>query len=369
MVPDEKPRPESASLSVALCIGGAAVARFERILRHLAVGLVDQAVQAQFVSSEPRCASLTLGPVRSLVHAPIRAPFGRFRLRELIARLSSNPPGIIHAISGESYQTAAALAEGLDADLVVQITGLADFEMVDRLERSAVGRWTAWSDPLSRELIRRWGIVGDAVRVIRPGVFAGLRPACFSDAERLPTLLCTSPLRRDYGIEVLLDALGHLRLNEREFQAFLLGEGPAESTFRRQVRQRRLDSVVTFVHPMGDIAAAMQSADLFLCPSPDNDFAADALAAMGAGMAVVALSPLASDHLIDGRTAVICRMPTAEGLAEGIESLLLNPVRAKSLAASAQEYVRGRHAASAMAEQTADVYRGLSLARATFSMS
>jgi len=364
--PDEAA--DSLSVSVALCIGPGAVARFGRIMRHLAVGLVDQAIQTRFISSDPQVQALSLSPIQTMLHPTIRRPFARRQIRDLAEDLSTNPPTAVHAVSGESYRVAWTLSEALDAELVVQVTALADCDLAERLDRKPVSRWIAWSDPLVHELTGRVPVPADGVELIRPGILASHHVACFAEDGRVPTILCTAGFGREGGVEVLLEALSVLQVRGRTFQAFLLGEGPQESLLRRLVRRRGLSTLVTFAHPAGDLTQAMHHADMLVCPAPDEEFAADGLTAMGAGMAVVALSCAVSDHFVDGKTALVCRRPTSEALADSLDQLILDPVQARQLATSAQEYVRSHHAASTMAERTAAVYRSLALSRATFPL-
>jgi len=110
----------------------------------------------------------------------------------------------------------------------------------------------------------------------------------------------------------------------------------------------------------------MNSADIFVRPSMDTAIVADVLHAMGAGMAVVSVVSEICDHLRHGETAILCEKPTAELLAGALERLIVDRAEAQRLAASAMDYVRTHHPVSGMAAQTADAYRKLALARATF---
>ncbi len=89
---------------------------------------------------------------------------------------------------------------------------------------------------------------------------------------------------------------------------------------------------------------------------------------MGAGMAVVTCPSPVFDFFRHGETAVVCEKAKAQSLAAAIEQLLTDRAFAQRIATAGMKYVREHHAMSSMAEGTADAYRKLALARATFSL-
>ena len=360
---------EQQVISAACCIDSDAFERFGRVLRHFAVGLVDQAISLRILSSDPRIESLTLGPVQTLVHQPIVWPVRKRRVEQLIDALSHQPPTIVHALSHRSYGVAKAIAQAFDIDLVFQVTSMADCDAIAQTNVDHVGRFLAISEPLATFLTTQLSLPKNLVELIRPGVQVSKEIACFTEPDRTPTLLCTSNFEKDSGVDRLIVALELLRQREQTPLVFLLGRGRYESALRNLVRQRNLLASVTFAQPQGDPLRAIRSADIFVRPTIDTDFNADSLQALGAGVAVVAVAGGVGDHLRDGETARICRPESAEALADAIEGLLTNRAEARRLAATGLEYVRANHAMSAMAERTAAVYRNLALPRTTFSLN
>ena len=357
---------DAHSVSLALCVDSEALDRFGGVLRHLLVGLVDQAVGLRLVSADPRVEALTLGPIQTVVHERIAWPLAGRRMEALLDVLSQKPPTVVHAMSGASYRVAVGLAEAFDADLVVQVTSLADCKAVSNLAQRRVGRFLAVSQPLLAILGDQLQVPVDRLDLIRPGVLASSEIACFADPDRVPALLCLSALERGSGVDRLIEAVDVLRRRDRSLMLFLLGRGRHESALRRMIRDRKLASFVTLAHPSGNLTRAMYSADIFVRPSTDTAFNADGLQALGAGMAVVAMSSSVCDHLHDGETAIACDKTTVEALAEAIERLLADPALARRMATNGLDYVRAHHAVSGMAERTANTYRQLALDRATF---
>jgi glycosyltransferase involved in cell wall biosynthesis len=167
---------------------------------------------------------------------------------------------------------------------------------------------------------------------------------------------------------MLIEAVDILRKRERSLLLFLLGSGRREASLRKMIRGRDLSSYITLARPSGDPAQALGGADIFVRPSADSAFNADVLQAMGRGLAVVTLPNTVCDFLHHGETAYLCEKPTGESLADALEHLLDDRTETQRIAATAMEYVRANHAVSTMAERTANAYRELALARATFPM-
>lgn len=353
-------------IKAALCVEPEAFDRFGRVLRHLLVGLVDQAVDVRLLSTDPRVERLTLGPIQTLVHQQITWPVTARRTGAMLDALAHRPPTLVHALSGASYRVAGAVAEAFDADLVFQVTSLRDCNAIAKFTGPQVGRFAAFSRPLVTALKEQLKIPAERIDLIRPGVKASEKAACFSDPQRIPTLLCSSPLEPNSGVDRLVEAADLLRRRNHAFMLFLLGTGRLESLLRRMIRQRQLLGHVTLAQLVEGFTQAMHSTDIFVRPSADAAFTDDSLQAMGAGVALVTCASPICDHFRGGETAVVCEKPNAELLAGAIEQLLSDRPGAQRLATSAMEYVRAHHAMSRMAECSADAYRKLALARATF---
>jgi len=355
-------------IQVDLFIDRLAFDRFGRVLRHLLVGLVDQACRIRLVSADPRVESLTLGPVTTVLHEPLRWPLNRRRTDRLLDALSPQPPTVVHALSAESFDLARSAAETFDADLILQVTSVADCSALASLSEARVGRYIAFTRPLASLLEEQLRIPTERISVVKAGITASKQPACFAQPKRTPTLVSFSPFARGGGVDVLIEAAHLLLRRQRDFLLFLLGEGRRESYLRRLIRHRELSARITLAHPTGNFLQTMQSADLYLRPAPDAAFEDDVLHAMGCGAATVVTAGPIVDYVQHDETGLVCDTLDAQVLADAVDSLLLDVERARRLAYNAQEYVRTHHPISAVAQQTADIYRRLALAHATFSM-
>ncbi len=360
--------PRVPPLHVAICVEGEVLDRLGIVLRHLTVGLVDQAVRTRLVSSDRRIEGLALGPIQTIVHQPIRWPVSRRRTEQMIEAFGHQPPTIVHAMSEASYRSAAAIAEHYDADLLLQLSSLADCAFLEQMNASQIARIVAFSDRLAAAIPGDTKVFADRIEVIRAGVQTFERPACFARPERVPSVVCTAPLEKASGIHRVIEAAEILRKRGRRAMFFLLGQGSQESALRRQAREHEVAATVTFAQPAGDATSVMTSADLFVCPHDDGAFRADGLQAMGAGLAVVAVPDSSGEHFRHLETAFVCKDDSATAIAGAVEELLQDRALAQRLAATALEFVRSHHSMSSMAERFAALYRGLALARSTFSI-
>ena len=365
-VSDELESQDGLSISAALCVDGDAFDRLGRVVRSLAVGLIDEAVHLRVLSSDQRVDTLSFGPVQTLTHQPVEWPWTRRRLRTVIEAVGQPPPTVVHALSAGSYRLAMAVAQVYDADVVFQVTSLDDCHELAQLDEKHVHAYLAFSKPLAQVLHEQLKAPAEQIELVRPGVLAAQRVACFAQPEYATTILCTSVFEKGSGVDQLIEALAILKKRGLEMLVFLLGVGRREPLLRRLAHDKGLSSEITFAYPLGDPADAMKSADLFVRPSADTAFTADTLQAMAVGSVVVTFPSSVCDFLRNGETALLCAEPTADSLAGTIEKLVTDPGYARQIAGAGMEYVRTHHTMSGMAERTAGVYRQLALARATF---
>lgn len=356
-------------LVTALCIDTDAMHRLGSVLRHLAVGLVDQNVQLSLLSSDPRIRELSLGPIQSLYHKPLRWPAKGKRLREVIDLLSQRPPTIAHALSRGTYPLAMAVADAFDAQVVLHVTSLNDCREVAGIDAARIARIIVTSTPLLEAIAEQLDFPAESVVLVRPGVLAQNEVSCFSNAYDQATLMCTADLRKGAGVDALIEAVRMLHEKHHKLMLFLLGEGPYEDQLRRRTRAAGLSSEVTFAHPLTNITSALKSGDIYVVPAPDQELTVGTLQAMAIGMAVVSGVNSGCDHLRHGETAILCNECTPQQLASAIGDLLSNRDAARRLAAKAQSFVKANHSMSSMGEATAAIYRDLALQRATIPLS
>lgn len=368
IVTQEEPTADFRHISVALCVESDAFDRLGRVLRHLAVGLIDQAAQVHVIGADARVSGLALGPIRAIRYRQYRWSRPSRQLEEVTVALGNRAPTVVHAMTGSSYLMASQIAAHYDADLLLNVSSMSDCQTAAGLPEGTPGVFMVATEPLVQALRESAPVEDDRINLVRPGVFVASEVTSRLRAWSTPSILCTSPFEQESGVDHLLWAMGRLRQRGIQALLFLLGRGRYEASLRKLVRSQGLNSQVTFAAPLGDPLDAMKGADIFVRPSRDTAFHVDSLQAMGMGLATVAYPSSISDHLHHDETACVCDPATPEALADALARLIGDRAYTQRLATSAREYVRQLHTISQMAERTAEVYRELALAHGTIPL-
>ena len=358
-----------ARVDLALCIDREVYSRLREAIQHLCVGLVDLNAPVRLVSSAAEAEALSLGPIEIVVHQELTWPLRRRRLSQLIDVLAGRPPSVVQAMSQGAFRVSEAVAQTLDVDLVLHVSGAADVRALQHVDGERVRHVIAASRPLAEMAVKSGRASPETITVIRPGVLRVAEPTCFTAPGRAVTVVCTNSLDARSGVDHLIHAVRILRGRGHELLAFLLGAGPREAELRHLVHACKVAPWVTFARPKGGTRRIMAGADVFVSPAPERAISDDSLAAMASGTTVVTCAGGVTDHCVDGQTAVVCPESTPEALADGIELLLNDPAYARTLAAGGLAYLKEHHPVSNMAEQNLALLRTLALRRRTFALS
>lgn len=346
----------AASLNVAIFFDEDVYDRLAHVLSRLCVGLVDQAVKVSLVTTCEEAGALALGPVKVVVYEPLTRFMRKRRIQKLVQDLATRPPDVIHAISSESFRLCVEVAEALGTRLVVHATSFLDVEELSQLGTADVDYVVAASQPILRmadELLpRNWPKC-----LVRPGIRAVKEPTCFTVEGRTPTVVSTADFDHAADVRTLIEAVRLLRRRGHDLMLFLCGEGDAEHSLRKMVKDARLERVVTFARPTGDVGQILQAADISVAPSAETAVSSHALQAMGFGLAVVATGGGVADWYVPDENSIQCESMTAEALSNCIGQLLTHQTTAQKLAAGAIAYVKKYHAISTSAQEMVAMYR------------
>lgn len=286
---------------------------------------------------------------------PLR-PLARGRLnlwtlvRQLRSAIQSFRPEVVHAHYVSHYGLLAALARA--QPLVASVWG-ADVEVFPRrsalnrrLLRLALGRArvvTATSHHLARA----------TDPYLPPGRHAlvvpfGVDTHRFCPPDEVPTgpplIVCNKHLERDYGPDVLVDALS--RLTDLPWQAEILGEGSERPALAAQISAAGLTDRV---HLLGRVAPEMvverlQAARVAVYPSRRESFGVATLEAQAVGLPVIAtrVGGLA-EVMEDGVTGWLVDPDDPAGLAEVLARVLADPAGGRAMGACGRRLVEARY--------------------------
>ena len=141
-----------------------------------------------------------------------------------------------------------------------------------------------------------------------------------------------------------------------------MGEGPEETTIRKQIHQIGLLDRVLMLGYRDDSLSVLRSLDLFVMPSIEGDIIPQVLfEAMAVGLPVIATTTTGSipDVIHDGITELL--VPPRDSLTMGrhIEKLLTDNVLARLLGHKAFQLVMQAYSLEAMLNRLEQVYRNV----------
>jgi glycosyltransferase involved in cell wall biosynthesis len=344
-----------------LVVDDSVLRRVGTFVRHICVGMIDEAVQVTVLSrSVPSAAGEAIGP-SSVVTQPRRwLPWAsRLAPDEMLEVIGGNRPQVVHCLSTELAHWTLDYAVAWNTVLIVHLTdmkdvrafgGLGDYPHLSALTNTAM---------IERALLEAHPEMQGRVTTVPLGIPSEDDVACYDDVDQVPAVIMTTPLEHGSGLELALRALQIVKEAGEEMHLFILSDGNAEAAFRRQLDRLKLRSMVTFAGSMHDsesLRIAMAASDLYLIPIAPERFNAYPLMAMATGLAILAPQDTMEDYLVDGQTARLFDARVSDLAAKWI-GLLQDHEQARQLARGAQEYVHTYHKASFMVCAIAVLYR------------
>ncbi len=353
----------ASPIDTLLVIDDDVVARMGSMVRHLCVGMIDEAVQVRVMNwaSSPQMLE-SAGPARVMTLPRRKWLRSDPSPAEVLQLLGGQRPNIVHCMSAALAHRVHAWCAEWQCPLVVHVTDLADVEEIGTCETTAALTVAAISPNLEHALLQRWPRMHCQIRVVPPGLPAQSAPTGLAEPDRVPTAVVTVPLTRDCGLDIVLRALRSIIKDKGEIQLFIMSLGRAERYFRHQVDELGLRPFVTFAGELNNWPAlrkVMGSADFLVHPSSAARFTAGNLTALASGLCILAPADTTEDYLIDQQTAALFDPNRPKQLLERWTAMLDDPAAARQLAAAALEYARTRHQASMMVARTAALYREL----------
>lgn len=327
--------------------------RERSMLARLQVGLADEGVRvvqalpngveptssgmlSEVVRFEETGMPLSVGwRARAVAKSILDAPKGS----------QTEPPGVVHAFGGAVWGFGLALAERLEAALVVEawragLTGPAQRLLArarDRAGLMALCPDRAIADQLRRDVpdmpvrYSPWGVyTSDRTReVLRSGAAwsimvagAGLDKSAFGAAfEAIADVVRSRP-----DALVFVDAVAARRTDLWSYAAKL------------GVRER-----VSLVDEMDANRDLVLRGDVLVLPEARGEQRTLVLEAMGGGMPVVAAHDPGNTSLIDGRTALLAPPGDRNAWTQRLEAVLGNPELRAALVASARQAIAEEH--------------------------
>lgn len=165
--------------------------------------------------------------------------------------------------------------------------------------------------PASRRAVRRELGVGD-------GKTRG-------EAEAT-VVMTVAVLRRDKGLDLLLEAAGRVLEVRPEVRFVVVGDGPERGALERRAAERGLRDRVLFTGFRSDVSELLTAADLFTLPSREDAFPTVLLEAAAAGLPAVAADVGGVPEIVvAGETGVLVPPDDPAALARALIELAARP--------------------------------------------
>jgi glycosyltransferase involved in cell wall biosynthesis len=209
--------------------------------------------------------------------------------------------------------------------------------------RSALRRWTSFladghtavSDAVRDAMIEVLGVPPDRVRTIRNGVDVSAIPVTPSPLSSPSTvrLLAVGALSPEKSFEGLSDAFS--LLGEPAATLTILGEGSGRSALETRIREMGLAERVRLPGHRPDLRPYFAQADVYVQSSVREGLSNALLAAMAAGLPVVATDVGGTrEAVVDGETGWLVPPDDPAALAASVRRLVSSPGEARRMGAA-----------------------------------
>jgi glycosyltransferase involved in cell wall biosynthesis len=113
----------------------------------------------------------------------------------------------------------------------------------------------------------RFPHIADRIHCVYNGLTLADLPFAMPE-QRSPSIVSVGRLVEKKGMDILIEACAMLRDNQQAFRCEIIGSGDLESSLRRQVQERGLESLVTLTGPLpqAEVKHRIQQAAVFAAP-------------------------------------------------------------------------------------------------------
>lgn len=163
------------------------------------------------------------------------------------------------------------------------------------------------------------------------------------------------------GVEVVIDALAHLRGAGRDAHLLVCGDGPDEPALRARAARLGLAAAVHFLGVRADVGAVLRDAsDVLASAARLEAFPLNLLEAAACGVPVV-VSDIAPhrEAVLDGETGVVFPLDDSAAAAAALLALADDPARRRRMGAAARARVAAHFALPGWIAEFERTYAGL----------
>jgi glycosyltransferase involved in cell wall biosynthesis len=218
---------------------------------------------------------------------------------------------------------------------------------------------------VKNELIQSQGVPADRIAVLYNGLDTGQFHA--EDRQRLPELRdatavigTVSVLRREKGIDSLIDAFARLQPAERGLRLLVAGGGEAQDELIAQAERMGVRGQCLFLPATKNVAPLYRSIDIYVLPSHTEAFSNSLLESIACGCCPVASRVGGNPEMVrDGENGFLFPPGNGAALADRLEVLLADPGRRQQFSAVGRQRIDQEFRMSLAGDRFGDFYRQL----------
>lgn len=280
----------------------------------------------------------------------VRGPWDPLAVRRIAAQVQSFAPDIVHGQLSRGTRAAGMVCRRLGLPLVANMHNYPDFKYY-----RDVGGFIAPTEDLRRYVLGQ-GVSRDRVCVV-PN-FSSLPPAGGARVAAAGPVrfLAFGRFVHKKGFDLLLRALRQCLDDGLDARLVLGGDGVERVRLERLSAELGLHERVRFAGWLGDVAGALDEADVFVLPSRDEPFGIVLLEAMARGLPVVATRTRGPVEVLDEDVAWLVSVDDAPSLAAGMLATARDPDGRTRRARLLLERYRARYHRDAVVPRVVSFY-------------
>ena len=225
------------------------------------------------------------------------------------------------------------------------------------------------AEVVAAEVVRKQGMPRAKVRVIRAGV--ALPPAfpeverqayraAMGASERHLLVGCVGNFRTMKRHDLLLDVFASLLPSHPDLRLALVGDGYLREPIEEQIGRLGLESRVVLTGTATDLPPLYDAFDLYVQASNSEGLPNVLLEAAAARLPIVATAAGGTGEVVrDGETGMLVPIDDKARLAAALDKAISDPGLRHRLGIGARELIERDYGMDRMAQEYADMYRGL----------
>jgi glycosyltransferase involved in cell wall biosynthesis len=320
-------------------------------IRKILVGLTGEGYGAILVGPQGADTETILYPsVDFIEHPEIKLRLFTPKNRQiLLEKLSQNKPTLVHGFWPGDMKLLSFLSRKLEIPAVLTFL---ERPQKKNIFSSAPGRTVivASSEPIYQGILSLSADVVQRTVCVPLGTFVEEERVCFNNPDQITSLVVCEELKNAHDYEPLLNAVRHLLADGFDFSLAFMGQGHAERTLRKRVRNLGLTYVIVFVPPLRPVRPIFQGIDVFIHIKDRKRCNLALMEAMSVGLAVAGCADSTMGLMRHEQTAILFDPMEEMSIYAGLKQLLSKHELARMLAQNARQYLQVNHSVSQMVD-------------------